>query len=76
MQHVKVTPPSELMRTIFNEKFWIRNVEEWQKFRGKNAQKCVHKLNKQQRMMAPPSKIIWIIYSNKSFDVDDIEAEQ
>jgi len=32
----------------FSQNFWSDNVEEWRKFWKKNAQKCVHKLNKQR----------------------------
>jgi len=43
-----MTPHSELMKTILTKSFDADNVKESRKISRKNAQKCVHKLSKQQ----------------------------
>jgi len=37
-----VVPRTKLMRSILGKNFHSDNVEEWRKFREKNAQKCIH----------------------------------
>jgi len=42
-----LAPPREFIRTIFSEKIWMETMKKGHKILGQNAQKFVHKPNKQ-----------------------------